>query len=355
MSVEESTGSPAEVGESAPDGARGGFRVLLAERRANAHSELSRRLTGFGHEVLARVTSGQAAIDYAALLRPDVVLVAPVLEDTAGVLAALNVTRQVPGVAAVVLTCHPAAADPAARPNWGAVALVPADAEPGDLEAEMRGAVSRARAEAVLASVAIPAATESAFVEEAVQVEVEASYSLESDYQTDVATPPTIPTPEDGEQALQGGYVVHDTPAEPPAADGSMTALVQSLWQASAEGIEAGQQQDVREQEGYATVSESYTTSMSEAAATELPAQADGPAQAGEPSEAEPAAGHEGGFGSEDELIRAAVDALVERIGIGRADAVRLMEQEATDLSQTMEEVARAVLGEPSGEMTTVA
>src|SRR5271169_5905778 len=82
------------------------LRVLLAERRASAHSELSRRLDRAGHEVLARVTSAQSALDYAALLRPDVVLIAPALEDGPGVMAALTLTRELPGVAAVVLSTH---------------------------------------------------------------------------------------------------------------------------------------------------------------------------------------------------------------------------------------------------------
>ena len=58
-------------------GTAGPLRVLLAERRASAHSDLSRRLASLGHEVLARVTSTQGAVDYAGFLCPDVVLVSP--------------------------------------------------------------------------------------------------------------------------------------------------------------------------------------------------------------------------------------------------------------------------------------
>jgi DNA-binding NarL/FixJ family response regulator len=125
--------------------ANGPLRVLLAERRASAQSELSRRLTRLGHEVMARVTSGQGAMDYASFLAPDVVLLSPVLEDMSGVAAAMTITRKHPGIAAVLLSSHPSAADPAARPNWGAVALVPTDAEPEDLDAALRRAVGRAR------------------------------------------------------------------------------------------------------------------------------------------------------------------------------------------------------------------
>ena len=114
------------------------LRVLLAERRASAQSDLSRRLTDLGHEVLARVTSAQGAVDYAGFLCPDVVLISPMLEDGIGIMAAMTVTRERPGVAAVVLTDHPSVADPLARPNWGAIALLPVEADTSDLDGELR-------------------------------------------------------------------------------------------------------------------------------------------------------------------------------------------------------------------------
>jgi ActR/RegA family two-component response regulator len=123
----------------------GSLRILLAERRASAHSELSHRLKSRGHEVLARVTSGQGAIDYAGFLAPDVVLVSPMLEDAPGLTVAMAVARKQPGVAAVVLTSHPAAADPASRPKWGSVALLPADAEADEMHEELWRAVMQAR------------------------------------------------------------------------------------------------------------------------------------------------------------------------------------------------------------------
>ncbi len=126
--------------------ARGGsLRVLLAERRASAYSEVSRRLKSRGHEVLARVTSAQGAVDYAGFLTPDVVLVSPVLEDGPGLTAAMAVARKLPGMAAVVLTSHPAAADPASRPKWGSVALLPVDAEADEMHEGLWRAVMQAR------------------------------------------------------------------------------------------------------------------------------------------------------------------------------------------------------------------
>src|ERR1700691_6255207 len=123
----------------------GSLRILLAERPASAHAELSRRLKSRGHEVLARVTSAQGAIDYAGFLTPDVVLVSPLLEDAPGLTVAMAVARKQPGVAAVVLTSHPAAVNPACRPNWGSVALLPVDAEADEIHEELWRAVMQAR------------------------------------------------------------------------------------------------------------------------------------------------------------------------------------------------------------------
>lgn len=138
----------------------GSLRILLAERRASAHSELSRRLKSRGHEVLARVTSAQGAIDYAGFLTPDVVLVSPLLEDAPGLTVAMAVAKKQPGVAAVVLTSHPAAADPASRPKWGSVALLPMDAEADEMHEQLWRAVMQAREASAAAELAPPAEIE---------------------------------------------------------------------------------------------------------------------------------------------------------------------------------------------------
>ncbi len=121
------------------------LRVLLAERRAGAQSELSTRLRGLGHDVVGRVTSGRAAVEYAHLLAPDAVLLAPQLDDGPGLTAAMAVIRARTGVAAVVLNDHPAALTPSARPNWGAVAMVAPAGAADDLETTLRATVARAR------------------------------------------------------------------------------------------------------------------------------------------------------------------------------------------------------------------
>lgn len=320
------TAEPVEVGSDSSDsreaGARSGLRVLLAERRANAHSELSRRLSRLGHEVLARVTSGQAALDYAALLRPDVVLVAPVLEDTAGVLTALNVTRELPGIAAVVLTCHPAAADPAARPNWGAVGLVPADAEPSDLDAELRGAVGRARALAESDGFA-----DGATAREAGDSEV--TYAAPNGAAAADHMPSDLAIPQDADMA---------PPSQPAAeADPQVDAADDSPGDSAGDSTVM---QPAVDGSGVAHLDVVLSTRGS----TGVYLVDDGPAS---------------GYAAEGEVIRAATNVLVTRTGLPRSDVLRLMEQEAADLNQSLEAVARAVLGEDapdsvSGEVTAV-
>jgi DNA-binding NarL/FixJ family response regulator len=172
----------------------GSLRILLAERRASAHSELSRRLKSRGHEVLARVTSAQGAIDYAGFLTPDVVLVSPVLEDGPGLTVAMAVAKKQPGMAAVVLTTHPAAADPASRPRWGSVALLPEDAEADEMHEELWRAVMQARETSAAAGIgpdALASSPDAAAIEDPSVTEmVDALYSPPA---IELVTTPVIP------------------------------------------------------------------------------------------------------------------------------------------------------------------
>ena len=331
---------PVEAGSAASDEpslSRDGLRVLLAERRASTHSELSRRLARLGHQVLARVTTGQAALDYAGLLRPDVVLVAPVLEDTAGVLTALTVTRELPGIAAVVLTCHPAAADPSARPNWGAVALVPADAELDDLDAELRAAVRRALEIASLAG-----ATE---IDSAPEPLVEAHVAA--------IDPLAINPPEKVEaEAIEAEPADTESPQEPVALAATEPEaaetpkpepeIVTSLAETSKPELEIVPSLADTKVDSSATSEPDEDLELP--LATFAYAQDDAPAA---------------GPSAERDVVRAAAEALVARSGFSLADALQMMEEEAVDLNESLESVARAVLGEPrleavSGEVSAI-
>jgi AmiR/NasT family two-component response regulator len=107
---------------------------------------VAERLTAIGYDVVARVTAGREALDAARRLTPDAVLFATQLSDGLGVHAAQAVTRATPGVAALILSAHPAAANRQARPQWGAVSLMSADAAEDELDTDVREAIARARA-----------------------------------------------------------------------------------------------------------------------------------------------------------------------------------------------------------------
>ena len=169
----------------------GSLRILLAERRASAHSELSHRLKSRGHEVLARVTSAQGAIDYAGFLTPDVVLVSPLLEDGPGLTVAMAVARKQPGVAAVVMTTHPPAANPASRPNWGSVALLPVDAEADEIHEQLWRAVMQAREASAIADTQLADDTAASVMEaQAVTDMVDALYAPAA---IELVTTPVVP------------------------------------------------------------------------------------------------------------------------------------------------------------------
>jgi AmiR/NasT family two-component response regulator len=109
-------------------------------------SSVADRLTALGYDVVARVAAGREAIDVARRLAPDAVFFETELTDGLGVLAAQAVTRATPGVAALILSGHPAAANRDARPQWGPVSLMALDVAEAELDADVRDAIARARA-----------------------------------------------------------------------------------------------------------------------------------------------------------------------------------------------------------------
>jgi DNA-binding NarL/FixJ family response regulator len=130
-------------------------------------SSVADRLTALGYDVVARVAAGREAIDVARRLAPDAVFFETELTDGLGVLAAQAMTRATPGVAAVIISGHPAAANREARPQWGPVSLMAAAATEAELDAEVRDAIARARAFVV-----------SPEIEEAPELEIEETAEL---------------------------------------------------------------------------------------------------------------------------------------------------------------------------------
>jgi len=317
------------------------LRVLLAERRASAHSELSRRLERVGHEVLARVTSGQGALDYAALLRPDVVLIAPMLEDGPGVIAAATLTRELPGIAAVVLTTHPSALDPAARPNWGAVVVVHANAELEDLDAELHRAVAQAlaltatelvteQAESASAGPADFAPTKTPTPQYVTPVPAAAAPAIEQE-PVEVSEPRAVKGPiaagapvEPGRPIAAASQVVAQAAPVRPVAPVEAPAQRPALSFTDEDLLAIGPFVDAAEP----TLPTPVVTATP-SAATPQPA----------PSATVPA------YDTDTEVVAEAAECLLERTGLSRSDAMRLMEQEAADTGQRLVDVARAVIG----------
>jgi AmiR/NasT family two-component response regulator len=365
------------------------LRVLIAERRASAHSELSRRLDRAGHEVLARVTSGQGALDYAELLRPDVVLIAPTLEDGPGIMAAIALTRELPGVAAVVLTAHPAAVNPAARPNWGAVALVPADAEPTDLDIELRRAVAQAQEAAAIgvvpeqvsglearpADFAPVAPSTPQYQTPVPEAESRVARQAQQPLAAPIPTKPTASASAVPRPVVLPAMTVPPGPAEvtkpivtaPVEAVMTKTETRPVAGSALAQGgrgpltftdedliaigpVVVPEVADLRpaaapsspvtpSSAAPATVG---TTPASPVRLTPAPASPVIPSPAATaPVSVEASAPYD----AEMAVIAEAAECLLERTGLSRSDAMRLMEQEAADTGRKLVEVAQSVLG----------
>jgi AmiR/NasT family two-component response regulator len=122
------------------------LRAVVAGRADLPIGELADQLASLGYDVVARVDGGREAVDAVRRLAPDAVVLDTHLADGLGVLVAQVVTRAAPGLAALVLSEHPAVADRNARPRWGAVSVLPSCADVAELDLEIRDAVKRARA-----------------------------------------------------------------------------------------------------------------------------------------------------------------------------------------------------------------
>lgn len=122
------------------------LRVVVAQSAIIRTRAMSQRLAALGYDVVAQVTTIREAVDAVSTTEPDAVLFDLHLSDGQGVHGAISVTRARMGTAALVLSSHPALADRAARPNWGAVALISADIADTDLDADFQEIVATAKA-----------------------------------------------------------------------------------------------------------------------------------------------------------------------------------------------------------------
>jgi AmiR/NasT family two-component response regulator len=123
------------------------LRVLVAEDDTAARDTLVDLLTARGHQVVARVGTGAEAVQQAARLTPDAVLLDVHMPGgTNGIEAAQAITQHAPDVAVVLFSGDPTlslSADEALRSS--AVALLPKPLPPATLDATLRLAVARAQ------------------------------------------------------------------------------------------------------------------------------------------------------------------------------------------------------------------
>jgi len=68
------------------------------------------------------------------------------------------------------------------------------------------------------------------------------------------------------------------------------------------------------------------------------------------PAQVPAAAAPRAAYDSDSEIIAEAAECLLERTGLSRSDAMRLMEQEAADTGRPLVEIAQSVLGRGEGE-----
>lgn len=134
------------AGSDHPVPAPPALRVLLAEDDDAARSLLADLLRSFGHEVVATVASGRAAVEQSRLTIPDVALLDVHMPDGSGVEAATAIARAVPGIAVVLITGDPSvtlSADDVL--GTAALAFLSKPVSPSALDASVRLASSRAR------------------------------------------------------------------------------------------------------------------------------------------------------------------------------------------------------------------
>jgi DNA-binding NarL/FixJ family response regulator len=121
------------------------LRVVVAQSGVVRTRAMAQRLVALGYEVVAQVSTVREAVDAVSAAEVDAVLFDVHLSDGAGVHGAISATRARSGTAALILSSHPALADRAARPNWGAVALIAADTPDAELDADVQEIVATAR------------------------------------------------------------------------------------------------------------------------------------------------------------------------------------------------------------------
>ena len=85
---------------------RRAIKVLLADDHRMLREGLRRSLTELGFDVVAEARNGVEAVDLAAAIRPDVVLMDVAMPELGGIEATAQIKARLPGTYIVVLTMH---------------------------------------------------------------------------------------------------------------------------------------------------------------------------------------------------------------------------------------------------------
>ncbi|MDH3294781.1 MAG: response regulator transcription factor [Acidimicrobiia bacterium] len=86
--------------------ARRTIKVLLADDHRMLREGLRRSLSDLGFDVVAEARNGVEAVDLAAALRPDVVLMDVAMPELGGIEATAQIKARLPGTYVVILTMH---------------------------------------------------------------------------------------------------------------------------------------------------------------------------------------------------------------------------------------------------------
>jgi response regulator NasT len=131
----------------ASDPSAAGVRVLVAEDDDDARELLVEALSALGHTVVAALATGREAVERAAALRPDAVLLDVHLAGDSGIDAARGIAEQLPATAVLLCTGDRTLSLSAREvAETGAVTLLAKPTPPNALDAALRLAVARAGA-----------------------------------------------------------------------------------------------------------------------------------------------------------------------------------------------------------------
>jgi DNA-binding NarL/FixJ family response regulator len=121
------------------------MRILLADDHALFRDGIASLLVAWGHDVVGQAADGNAAIDLAARLRPDVILMDVAMPGGGGLAATREIAVANPAVAIVMLTASEDVDDLFAAIKAGARGYLLKNLEAGELRG-MLEAVSRGEA-----------------------------------------------------------------------------------------------------------------------------------------------------------------------------------------------------------------